>query len=431
MLSFSTYMFCKFRIIGLCLSLACQSSVSEHPSFSFCQDHYDPQDTALYAPRLELIKNEKIEETHYLLTSLSPNNLDFIFNNNGEICYATPQARQNILGRLGAKDEALSQGYFIGSRNAYQNTSDFMSPIYHQSQVLSFDWEGKVYRSHEVPKGIHHVVLELKNEVWLVASNSHEVDGQEEDLLIFIRPDDSREELALSEILDKNRVRSIVGGATGDWAHLNWIDYNPEDESLILSLRHQSAIIKLKKGNSSALNDYSVDWILGNPTNWDTDTYPLLSMGMSFDDGLSDFPSNQHYANMIPSTDAKIHILLFDNGLNRGHYPPSMSNIPQESRIVEYAIDEKAKTVDLVWEYNHPKYSGASQRGSVKQLPNGHRLILWPDEGGTDHPKAIIEELDTNGNTVFEAYLDSYIYDYPNSQYTYGAFKVSAILFDR
>ena len=62
------------------------------------------------------------------------------------------------------------------------------------------------------------------------------------------------EEIAKLDASDK--FGDIVGTGPGrNWAHVNSVDYDPEDDSIIISSRHQSAIIKIGR-------DKKVKWIL-------------------------------------------------------------------------------------------------------------------------------------------------------------------------
>lgn len=70
----------------------------------------------------------------------------------------------------------------------------------------------------------------------------------------------SEEDLAALDSSDK--FGDIVGSGAGrNWAHVNSVDYDSEDDSIIISSRHQSAIIKIGR-------DKKVKWILGTPAGW-------------------------------------------------------------------------------------------------------------------------------------------------------------------
>ena len=65
------------------------------------------------------------------------------------------------------------------------------------------------------------------------------------------------EELSAAE--ESNDFGDIVGtGAGRNWLHVNSVDYDPTDDSIIISSRHQSALIKIGR-------DKQVKWIWVRP----------------------------------------------------------------------------------------------------------------------------------------------------------------------
>lgn len=52
-----------------------------------------------------------------------------------------------------------------------------------------------------------------------------------------------------------------MSAQAANWAHVNSVDYDPTDDSIIISSRHQSAAIKIGR-------DKKVKWILGAPDGW-------------------------------------------------------------------------------------------------------------------------------------------------------------------
>ena len=50
----------------------------------------------------------------------------------------------------------------------------------------------------------------------------------------------------LAELDKTDNFGDIVGAGAGrNWAHVNSVDYDPTDDSIIISSRHQSALIKI------------------------------------------------------------------------------------------------------------------------------------------------------------------------------------------
>jgi arylsulfate sulfotransferase len=86
-----------------------------------------------------------------------------------------------------------------------------------------------------------------------------------------------------------------------DWTHANALTYSADDGNLLLSLRHQSWVIKIDYQNGNASGD--ILWRLG-----DGGDFVLNSEG-------SDWFYAQHDANIAsPNTTGDIKIALFDNG---------------------------------------------------------------------------------------------------------------------
>lgn len=69
-------------------------------------------------------------------------------------------------------------------------------------------------------------------------------------------------------------------GAGRNWAHVNSVDYDPTDDSIIISSRHQSAIIKIGR-------DKKVKWILSAPDGWKGDLAKKVLKPIDKDGSLS------------------------------------------------------------------------------------------------------------------------------------------------
>ncbi len=150
----------------------------------------------------------------------------------------------------------------------------------------------------------------------------------------------------------------IVGTGPGrNWLHINSVDYDPTDDSIIISSRHQSAIVKVGR-------DHKVKWILGAPAGWtgelaDKVLKPVKKDGTpvkttkrrSLDDQF-DWTWTQHTAFRIPSKSDErfVTITVFDNGDGRGMEQPALPT-QKYSRAVVYRIDQKTGTVEQLWDY--------------------------------------------------------------------------------
>ena len=159
-----------------------------------------------------------------------------------------------------------------------------------------------------------------------------------------------------AEDLAKQETSANFGDFAGtgpgrNWAHVNSVDYDPTDDSIIISSRHQSAIIKIGR-------DKKVKWILGAPRGWrspwkealltpvDAQGKPLKCGDAECGDAF-DWTWTQHTAWRIDSKSDKnvIWVSVFDNGDARGMEQPALPEM-KYSRAVIYKIDQVKRTVD-------------------------------------------------------------------------------------
>ena len=165
----------------------------------------------------------------------------------------------------------------------------------------------------------------------------------------------SAEELAKMDT--NNQFGDIAGVGPGrNWAHVNSVDYAPSDDSIIISSRHQSALIKIGR-------DKKVKWIVGSHEGWkkefqdklltpiDKNGKPLKCEGSKCEGGF-DWTWTQHTGWRIDSKSDKdvFYLSVFDNGDARGMEQPALPEM-KYSRAVIYRIDQKKMTIEQVWEY--------------------------------------------------------------------------------
>ena len=163
----------------------------------------------------------------------------------------------------------------------------------------------------------------------------------------------------LADMLDTTRIgyhslnlRPVPEALGHDWVHLNSVIHDPRDDSIIISLRHQDALVKFSRSTGE------LKWILGPHANWSPEFQPFLltPVGEPFE-----WQYHQHAPTITPSGT----ILVFDNGNFRASPFDGKAKTPNKqnySRAVEYAIDEQKMEIRQVWEYGKniakPLYAG-------------------------------------------------------------------------
>jgi hypothetical protein len=150
-----------------------------------------------------------------------------------------------------------------------------------------------------------------------------------------------------------------------DYDHPNSLGFD-RDGNYIVSFRHLGQIMKINAGSGDVM------WRLGG-----------LRNQFSFrNDPLNGF-SAQHSARILPNGN----LLLYDNGTR--HDPP-------ESRAVEYALDTKAMTATLVWQFRHSPIIYTPYVGLVQRLQNGNTSIAYAQSGH-------VTEVTSDGTVQWEA----------------------------
>jgi hypothetical protein len=217
----------------------------------------------------------------------------------------------------------------------------------------------------------HHEIFEMENGDFLVLSvelrpveNYPTSDSDPEapletavvaaDTVVEFSPADGTivNEWHLLDMLDPHRIGydSLTGfwntifpeieEGTRDWAHANAVIHDPSDDSIIVSLRHQDAVVKFSRQTGQII------WILGTHDNWDPAQFGSFLLDPVGDPFL--FQYHQH----APEVTEDGTIVLYDNGNYKATpFDPILPATENFSRAVEYSIDEDTKEVTQVWEF--------------------------------------------------------------------------------
>ena len=185
----------------------------------------------------------------------------------------------------------------------------------------------------------------------------------------------------LSDMLDPRRISyEALRGNPRDWSHSNAVVYDESDDSVIVSVRHQDAVIKFDRGTGDLI------WILGPHDNWGPQWQPYLltPVGSDFEWSyhthspqiLPDDPSNP----LGPDDPDILSLMIHDNGNNHA-MPYDGTEILDDSenytRSVEYRINEATMEIEQVWQYGDGAddviYS--NQQGDSDWLPETNNVL--------------------------------------------------------
>jgi arylsulfate sulfotransferase len=141
-----------------------------------------------------------------------------------------------------------------------------------------------------------------------------------------------------------------------DWTHSNAITYT-SDGSLLLSMRHQSWILKIDYQNGSGSGD--ILWRLGEDGDF------ALAGG---DPG--DWFYAQHDPSIVSTDGSEMILDIWDNGNFRIAADGTECSATCYSRATIFQVDEDTKTANLLWQDLPGLYSWWG--GSIQTLPNGN-----------------------------------------------------------
>ena len=213
---------------------------------------------------------------------------------------------------------------------------------------------------------LHHDVLPLPNgHIILLGNFTKMIDGLtgyavptavQGDVLVDLDPDLNPVWTWSSfDHLDPNRHLQGLP----DWTHSNAVVYTPNDGNLLLSMRHQSWVLKIDYENGAGSGN--IIWRLG-----DQGDFTLTSGDRSA------WQYGQHYPRIISITGSVMRLGVMDNGnlrMDANGTPCGKGGATCYSRLPVFDIDEQSRTVTPVWEYRPGFYSFWG--GSAEFLPNG------------------------------------------------------------
>jgi arylsulfate sulfotransferase len=250
----------------------------------------------------------------------------------------------------------------------------------------------------DVPNRLHHEINEkTPGGNLLVATNAQPyIDNSTdtEDMIAEINPITRAvvKTWDLREIFDPTRER-LKTEKPNDWCHLNSIEYDSTDNTLLISSKLQYFVSKI---------DYetgAIKWIFGNHENWKESWRKYLLTPTNFDT-LVEPDQDWVYAQHMPRLTKDGNVIVYDNGRNR----PGVDFC----RIHEFRVNETNMTVEKIWTHDFPYSTGSM--GSVQVFEDGNVLVGHGARGE-------IIEVTRENVVVFEAKLGKYYRTYPMQFY--------------
>jgi arylsulfate sulfotransferase len=299
-----------------------------------------------------------------------------------------------------------------------------------EMDIYSLTAKLKIIGSDIVPGGYHHDVLPLQNGHLLVLVNLSKdftnlpgypgtiaVQG---DAVIDLDPNwNPVWTWNAFDYLDVNRHLNFLP----DWTHSNALVYSPDDGNFLISMRHQSWVLKIDYNNGAGTGN--VLWHLGYQGD-----FALTQGGVPTDDPSVWF-SFQHFPSLITQSGSQTTLAILDNGDNRflntdgaECISPGSGNSfpPCYSRATIFQVDESAKVADLQWSDLQTGYG--LWGGSINQLENGNVEFDLNDPVIPSAPNVASEVQEVSQTSTPQVI---WTMEFPVPLYAYRAYRIPSL----
>lgn len=250
-----------------------------------------------------------------------------VFDNDGNIFHFL-KVRTSSYGIL-----PLSNQRFLWP-NRHTGVPTYANP--HTCLLYEMDFMGRIHRTYHVKKGLHHFACTLPNNNIVSISNS--IENHTEDVIVEIERSTGRivREIYAKDLLGEHLMDQI------DWAHPNSLEYDSEEDSMLVCFRNVHTILKF---NWTTLE---VHWLLSPPELWKGT--PLENKLLNSSDDIY-YSYQAHAAHEITefrqaNSNFRFYIVFDNHRLNRRPLPNR--NEDGYSYINIYGVNEKAMQVKQI-----------------------------------------------------------------------------------
>lgn len=224
-------------------------------------------------------------------------------------------------------------------------------------------WDGEPIQSIDVPR-IAHDFLEVEQDTFAVLQSIDQTVDAETytgERLVEIGEDGRATEIWSA--FDSWDPLTVGDNSPAGWTHANALNWDAERGEYQIGFRELDSIVRLDRATGEL----------------------TAAMAGAANDGWSfvDIERPFQYQHQFDLSEDQL--LVFDNGLAA----------TDATRVVEYAVDEQAKTLTQVWSYGFEPEQWVLALGDVERLSDGSTLIAW-GVGGR------MQQVTANGETLWQ-----------------------------
>lgn len=272
----------------------------------------------------------------------------------------------------------------------------------HSQNMYETDYLGRVYQIFYAQKGLHHEIIEKTPGGNLLIATSSLEDHFEEMIQEIDRTNGS--------VVKTVKMDAIYGDThidELDWAHINTVSYNEEDDTVVVSTRNVHTVVKFNWTTNEIV------WLLGDPSVWkgtDIEKYSLKAIGDNFD-----WQFQQHTAYMtnvdLDGNPDTVELGLFDNHWQKDAPIKEAFTDRDDSYVKFYAINEKDMTIELIHEYAAVKSRITSNWRADFDAKRVFAMCGYiADRKANDGMKGMFYEYDYDTEEVLNQYASKYTY---------------------
>ncbi len=206
---------------------------------------------------------------------------------------------------------------------------------------------GKIVREYRMPGNYHHDHWELQNGNLMALTQDYS-EGKDtvEDMIALL---DRESGMVLRTWDFKDFLPQDQGGSGSqnahDWFHNNALWVDEDKKEIVLSGRHQDAIVCFNYEGNNGKGE--LKWIIGDPEGWSEEMQKYFFKPVG---DLANFgwQYEQHACVVLPNGD----IMALDNGQWRAKVKEKyIRNRDNYSRGVRYSIDTEKMEIEQVWQF--------------------------------------------------------------------------------
>ncbi len=204
--------------------------------------------------------------------------------------------------------------------------------------IFEMDLMGRLHKIYDIPEGVHHEIIEKTPDGnLLILANS--LRNHVEDTVVEVDRDTGEilREIDFNDIIIHEEYNDDY-----DWAHMNSMDYNYEENTAIFSIRDISSVVKLD------MDTEEIIWMISDPEIWEGTEYgKYLLKSLNNEDKWF---YEQHSAFEVEDLDNNpdtLDLMIFDNRVVRSKtMTVEVKKDIEKSSVIYYAIDEENRTIE-------------------------------------------------------------------------------------